>query len=176
MSEGSGSPIGPGQAGAEQTCPWCSARVPIGVSTCPACQAALGADESSDAIPLPGLTEVSPELRAYAERVRTGKPKRGLLSMLLSNSSPPAQADAVDPSEPDALRPPSGAVRAEMARIDAEIAAGVVRPAADPSALPARAPASLATESPPASPTPAAEPAPDAARPPTRRRRRRPPA
>lgn len=185
----------------DRDCPWCSARVPAGASTCPACHAIVDPAETTDAIHLPGLTEVSPELRAYAEQARAGKKKRSSLSILLNSSSTPPAADLPDSSEPDALRPPSAAVRAEMLRLDAEIAAraelatGVVLPEAGPSTAATAttdstaagpqqpsptsgreaAPDAAAVPQPP-SPTSDREPAPDTTSPPTPRRRRAPPA
>jgi hypothetical protein len=114
----------PAASDSDRECPWCSARVPAGASVCPSCQATLDEDPVA-ALHLPGLTEVSPELRAYAEQVRSGKPKRGLLSIMMSSPSTPVATTPPPATEPEALRPPSSAVRAEMARIDAEIAAGI---------------------------------------------------
>jgi hypothetical protein len=164
----------------DRDCPWCSARVPAGASTCPACQATIDPDEATDSIHLPGLTEVSPELRAYAEQVRAGRKKRSSLSILLNSPSTPRAPDLPELSEPEALRPPSAAVRAEMLRLDAEIAARaelaaeVVPPDAGPSAPPADAADSTAALPQPPSP-PSGGAAPDAARPPAPRRRRTPP-
>jgi hypothetical protein len=165
----------PEPSASDRECPWCSARVPAGASTCPACKAAIGADGAADAIQLPGLTEVSPDLRAYAERVRAGKRKRRSLSNLLSGPSAPVVATVPDPSERYALLPPNEAVRAEMARLDAEIAARAVLPGTDPFEVPdgadsPEAPSGLA------SPTTAEEPTTEAAPPPAPRRRRNPPA
>jgi hypothetical protein len=157
-----------------ESCPWCSARVPVGVSTCPACQATINAGATAE-VHLAGVTEVAPELRAYAEQVRTGKPTRGLLSTLFSSPGDPA-AGAPDPGELAALQPPSAAVRAEMARIDAEIAATGVPTGTDTTTPPGPTASSSATAPESASPTSGGEPAPDAAPPPTRRRRRKPPA
>jgi hypothetical protein len=166
----------------DRDCPWCSARIPAGASTCPACHATVDPDETTDSIHVPGLTEVSPELRAYAEQVRAGRKKRSSLSILLNSPSAPRAADLPELSEPDALRPPSAAVRAEMLRLDAEIAAraesaaGVVLPDAGPSAPPTAAMDSTAAVPQPPSPTSDGEAAPDAAPPPAPRRRRTPPA
>jgi hypothetical protein len=171
----------PNRSTSDRDCPWCSARVPAGASTCPACHATVDPAETTDAIHLPGLTEVSPELRAYAEQVRAGKKKRSSLSVLLNSSSTPQAADLPDSSEPDALRPPSAAVRAEMLRLDAEIAAraelatGVVLPEAGPSSAAAAATDPTAEVPQPPSPTSESEPAPDTTPPPTPRRRRAPP-
>jgi hypothetical protein len=172
----------PKRSTSDRDCPWCSARLPAGASTCPACHATIDPDETTDAVHLPGLTEVSPELRAYAEEVRAGKKKRSSLSIVLNSPSAPQAAALTELSEPDALRPPSAAVRAEMLRLDAEIAAraemaaGVVPPDAGPSAPPAAAVDSTAVVPEPPSPTSGDEAAPDAVPPPAPRRRRTPPA
>lgn len=166
----------------DRDCPWCSARVPAGASTCPACHATIDPDEAADSIHLPGLTEVAPELRAYAEQVRAGRKKRSSLSILLNSPSTPQAPDLPELSEPDALRPPSAAVRAEMLRLDAEIAAraesaaGVIPPDAGPSAPSVDATDSTAAPPQPPSPPSGGEAAPDAGRPPAPRRRRTPPA
>ncbi len=180
---GAGRPAAPPKPSTSaRECPWCSAQVPAGASTCPACHANIDPDQTSDAIHLPGLTEVSPELRAYAEQVRAGRKKRSSLSILLNSPSAPPAADIPDLSEPDALRPPSAAVRAEMLRLDAEIAAraemaaGVVPPDAGPSA-PSVAGTDSTSAVPEAAPsTSGGEPAPDAAAAPAPRQRRTPPA
>jgi hypothetical protein len=175
-------PAPPKRSASDRDCPWCSARVPAGALTCPACHATIDPDETTQAIHLPGLTEVSPELRAYAEQVRAGRKKRNSLSILLNSPSAPRAADLPDLSEPDALRPPSAAVRAEMLRLDAEIAAraemaaGVVPPDAGPSAPPTAPMDSTAAVPEPAAPTSGGEAAPDAVPPPAPRRRRSPPA
>ncbi|HEX7496372.1 MAG TPA: hypothetical protein VF349_07040, partial [Candidatus Limnocylindrales bacterium] len=130
----------------------------------------------------PGLTEVSPELRAYVEEVRAGRKKRSSLSILFNSPSAPPAADLTGLSEPGALRPPSAAVRAEMLRLDAEIAAraemaaGVVPSDAGPSAPPAAAVDSTAAVPELPSPASGGEAALDAAPPPAPRRRRTPPA
>lgn len=107
----------------ERLCPWCSAAVPANASTCPNCQAILDT-QAGDAIAIAGVTEVSPALQNYAEKVRAGKGRTSLLSMIFSDPPIAPVANAPAPSDADALRPPSAALKAEMARLDAEIAAG----------------------------------------------------
>jgi hypothetical protein len=77
---------------------------------------------------IPGLTEVPPALRRYAEDAKSGKKRQSLLKMILDDEPIPPAIDAPAPSDEDALRPPSAAVRAEMARFDMDIAAGVAPP------------------------------------------------
>lgn len=115
----------PAASDSDRECPWCSAPVPADASACQSCHATMDEDPVAAAMHLPGLTEVSPELRAYAEQVRSGRPKRGLLSIMMSSPSTPVASTPAPATEPEALRPPSSEVRAEMARIDAEIAAGI---------------------------------------------------
>ncbi len=157
----------------DRECPWCSARVPAGSTTCPSCRATVAADDAADAIQLPGVTEVSPSLRAYAEQVRAGKRKRRSLSNLLSIPSGPVVEVVPDPSERYALLPPNEAVRAEMARLDAEIASRAVLPGTDPVELPDGA-VSPGDAPKPASPGSGGEPEPDATTPPAKSRRRPP--
>jgi hypothetical protein len=128
IAEGRG-PGGPTTS--RRTCPWCSAQVPDLVSTCPTCHAVVDSD-AADEIHLPGLTEVSPELLDYAANARAGKKlKPNVLSMLLRNPGPRTPANLPAADEADALRPPSPEVRAEMARIEAEIA-GIAPPDVTP--------------------------------------------
>lgn len=111
-------------------CPWCSAVIPAGATSCPGCHAVL-TEGSAESVAIPGVTEVSPALRDYERKVRSGKSKPNLLRMIFSEDPIPAAIDAPPPSDAGALLPPSSAVKAEMARLDAEIAAGTVPPAPD---------------------------------------------
>ena len=108
---------------AEMTCQWCSAVVPVDATTCPICNAPLNGPDSQS-MTIPGVTEVSPELRAYAARARPVKKGASLLIAMFSDTPLPQTIDAPPPSDAAALRPPSRELRAEMARLDAEIAAG----------------------------------------------------
>lgn len=142
MAQGGG-PGGPSTS--RRACPWCSAAVPDLVSTCPRCHATIDS-AAANAIHLPGLTEVSPELLDYAEKARAGKKlKPNVLSMLLKSPGPKTLAIPPAADEADAIRPPSAEVRAEMARIEAEIAGTV--------------PADIVSESPAASPAAPSAPA-----------------
>jgi len=108
---------------AGRVCPWCSSAVPARKLACPSCGATLDAS-AVDGASLPGLTEVPPGLRRYAEDARSGRRRPNLLKMIFSDTPIPTAIDAPPPSDAAALRPPSAAVRAEMARLDFEIAAG----------------------------------------------------
>jgi len=111
-------------------CPWCSAELPAAVTTCPSCGAALTPTPTAQA-GIPGLTEVPPELLRYAKEARTSKKRPSLLTMIFSGPNRPTVQDAPPLSETDALRPPSGAVKAEMDRIEYENAVSALASGAD---------------------------------------------
>ncbi len=106
-------------------CPWCSTEVAAAAESCPNCKAAL-AGSTAEQISIPGVTEVAPQLRRYAADAQSGKNKPNLLRMMFSDTPIPTAIDAPPPSDADALRPPSSELRAEMARLDAEIASGAI--------------------------------------------------
>ena len=114
---------GAAKPAAEMTCQWCSALVPVDATTCPTCQAPLNEPEIGS-MAIPGVTEVSPALRAYAQQAKSGKKRANILKVMFSDTPVPQTIDAPPPSDAAALRPPSPELRAEMARLDAEIAAG----------------------------------------------------
>lgn len=139
-SSGSSSPIttegrgrrrkGPAAA-PDRLCPWCSAAVRASDAVCPKCGATLDG-AAADGMAIPGLTEVPSALRRYAENAKSGKKRQSLLKMILSDEPIPPAIDAPPPSDEDAMRPPSAAVRAEMARLDMGIAASAMpRPGND---------------------------------------------
>jgi len=115
----------------ERVCPWCSSAVPENAPSCPNCGATLDT-AAAEAVPIPGLTEVPPELRRYAEKARTGKKRMNVLGLIFAGSSFPTDTDATPPSDAAALRPPSSELKAEMARLDAEIAAGELPSGVEP--------------------------------------------
>ena len=135
------------KAVAEMSCQWCSALVPVGATSCPTCKVPLVASDTGS-MTIPGVTEVSPELRAYAAQARSGKKRPSLLKTMFSDTPVPQAIDTPPPSDAAALRPPSRELRAEMARLDAEIAAGRADPGgedaldtdADPPEAPPEAP------------------------------------
>jgi hypothetical protein len=102
-------------------CPWCSARIPAGSKACPSCHAALVAAGDTDNAPIPGLTVVSADLLAHAAK-SPEKQKKGLLGLM---RQPDRNLGSPTPEhvEPAVLEPPDARVRAEMARLDREIAA-----------------------------------------------------
>ena len=105
-------------------CPWCSASVTAPVERCPSCGAALISPPESLAAAIPGITAVKPELRDYAASVAARKKRPSLLSLVLSDPENRLFAGPVEPIDSGALRPPSAEVKAEMDRLDREIAAG----------------------------------------------------
>ncbi len=110
------------KAGAPTTCTWCSAPVPARATTCPSCGAALDSGRAENSAPIPGITEVPAELRAYKLGAKPKKPS--ILSLVFKDESMPATTDVPEPSDLAAILPPSAELRAEMARLDAEIASG----------------------------------------------------
>ena len=108
------------ESGATSLCPWCSARIPVEATTCPECHATVdrGLGEGT---PISGLTQVSPELQAYSAQLQTKRKRTSLLRRVLG-TEPQDTRLAFEPSSGNALLPPSPEVRAEMARIDGEIA------------------------------------------------------
>lgn len=113
-----------------QVCSWCSTEVLANSGVCPNCGATLD-EQAANQIQIPGLTEVPPDLRRYAEDARRGQGRTSLLKMMLSGPSIPTATNVPPPSDAAALRPPSPELKAEMARLDADIAAGVVPLGAD---------------------------------------------
>jgi hypothetical protein len=105
----------------ETPCPWCSASIAVGATVCPGCHASFGG-AAVDSLAIPGLTEVEPALRAYSVGTRNPKKRPSILRMMFNDDSVPQSGSAVAPSETAALQPPSAAIKAEMARLDLEIA------------------------------------------------------
>jgi len=106
----------------KHVCPWCSAPIRAHTGSCPSCHATLNAP-AADSIHIPGLTEVPPELLKYAEDSHAGKKRTSLRSALFRGSNTPVDSNPEPLSDAAALQPPSPALVAEMARLDAEIAA-----------------------------------------------------
>ena len=117
---------------ADTECPWCSSGVPAGAERCPSCGAALTTAVESTVAPIPGVTAVSPELVAYQEKVTQPKKRQSILSMVMGEPDDRLIARPTDQAAAGALKPPSAEVRAEMARIDREIAAATLAGAATP--------------------------------------------
>ena len=105
---------------------------------------------------IPGLTAVSPELRDYADRVARQKKRPSLRSLIFDEWDDGVIATAGDGVDPGVFKPPSDEVRAEMERLDREIAAGThaetaaaapfqPSPGSTPDATPESIPGSTAT-------------------------------
>ncbi len=142
---------------AQPECSWCSAPVSASAEVCPNCHAALDIRAVVDAMAIPGVTEVTAALQDYDRQSHAHRKRRGLMSLLAG----PSWDDVAPPRdvEREALKPPSSEVRAEMARISREIAAGAEREPAAPEPEPA-APEPEAAEPAAAEPEPAAAPEP----------------
>ena len=111
-------------AAPEVDCPWCSARIAAGAERCPSCGAALVSAPESTVSPIFGVTSVRPELREYQDKVAREKKRPGLLSLILGGPDDRVSARPIGHVDPGVLGPPSDEVRAEMERLDREIAAG----------------------------------------------------
>jgi hypothetical protein len=146
----------------EMECPWCSAHIPEGLAVCPDCHAGLEATRSFRENPIPGVTTVAPEYREYLDRVARKKKKPSLVTLLRGSNPQPVAAPAVD-LNPEAYRPPSAEVRAEMERISLELAAGVPIPGEPPVAAPEVTPDAAAAPISPAGGVDAEAPAAQAA-------------
>ncbi len=141
------------KAAAGTICQWCSASVAVEATTCPTCKASLNAP-AADSMAISGLTQVQPELRAYAQASRGGKRRSSLLKMIFSDTAVSSETDAPPPSDAAALRPPSRELRGEMARLDADIAAGQVDPGRQPASNEAARPPEATPEATPGSAEP----------------------
>jgi hypothetical protein len=113
------------RAAADAECPWCSARVVAGAERCPSCGAALISRTEAVEVPISGVTAVAPELRVYQEKVALAKKRPGLMSLVMGEPDDRLVAPG-EPVDLEVLRPPSAEVRAEMERLDREIAAGTI--------------------------------------------------
>ena len=87
-----------------ETCPWCSATVPVAATTCPSCGAAL-----RDAAPgdIAGVTQIDPSAVLKTKRIK----RSGLAAWLVG------EREAEEPSV-GKVEPPSEEVRREMLRLE----------------------------------------------------------
>jgi len=123
--EAGGPGLDPSAPTGEAVCPWCSAVVdPDGQDRCPSCGARLRGDPDAA---IPGVTSIDPEV---ARKAAASSPssRRGLLGLLADPG--PTTPDSVQPSSIEALRPPTPAVRHEMEKLMAELAASAAAEAA----------------------------------------------
>jgi zinc-ribbon domain len=100
-------------AAASSVCPWCSAEVPAGRTTCPACGANLV--EANEAA-VPGLTAIDAEAVLRNIRTAGAAPRRNRILSLITGEEPD-DGDAT-PGSPTALAPPPLDVRREMLRME----------------------------------------------------------
>jgi hypothetical protein len=106
------------QSAGSSVCPWCSAEVPAGRHTCPACGANLvEAGEST----VPGLTAIDPAAVLRNVRTTGAAPRRSRILSLITGEEPDDLGATT--GSPAALAPPPPDVRREMLRM--EIAAEI---------------------------------------------------
>ena len=87
-----------------ETCPWCSASVPVAAATCPSCGAALRDAADGD---IAGVTQLDPAAMLRTKRIKS----RGLAAWLVG------EREVEEPSV-GKVEPPSDAVRKEMRRLE----------------------------------------------------------
>jgi hypothetical protein len=90
-------------------CPWCSTPIPPGASACPKCGALVEGVVATD---IPGLTVVDP-------KATLGVPDEGIVPDSIDVRAILSAGDEVV-ANPEAIRPPSEAVRLEMRKIELE--------------------------------------------------------
>jgi hypothetical protein len=113
MADDPASESTPEATGTATTCPWCSTALPAAdTPVCPSCGAHLVEEEE---VEIPGVTSVSPDLRASAATPR--RVRRTFGSLLVGDDDEiPLPSEAEMP----ALAPPDPDVRREMLRLEME--------------------------------------------------------
>jgi hypothetical protein len=133
-----------------ETCPWCSATVPVAVTNCPSCGAALRDAVDGD---IAGVTQIDPGAVLRTKRIKRG----GLAAWLVGErESEEASIGKVEPPSEEVRRE---MLRLELAAIDAELDAkaaaaeanrelgiDVEAPATDEDAAPPKAGPAAGTE------------------------------
>jgi hypothetical protein len=94
-------------------CPWCSAKVPAGIETCPSCGAQLVASADGG---VPGVTAIDAE--AVLRNRSAPKSRGGLLGFLSGETGD--TVDAPSEAEMASLAPPGSNVRLEILRLELE--------------------------------------------------------
>lgn len=95
-----------------ETCPWCSATVPVASSTCPNCGAALRDAADGD---IAGVTQIDPSAALRTKRIKP----RGIAAWLVGErESEEASIGKVEPPSEEVRRE---MLRLELAAIDAEL-------------------------------------------------------
>jgi hypothetical protein len=87
-----------------EICPWCSATVPVGATTCPSCGAALRDAVDGD---IAGVTQIDPSAVLRTKRIKS----RGIAAWLAG------ERESEEPSI-GKVEPPSEEVRREMLRLE----------------------------------------------------------
>lgn len=95
-----------------ETCPWCSATVPVASSTCPSCGAALRDAASGD---IAGVTQIDPSAVLRTKRIKP----RGLAAWLVGERE--AEEASIGRVEPPSDEVRREMLRLELAAIDAEL-------------------------------------------------------
>jgi hypothetical protein len=108
-------------SGATETCPWCSATVPVKAATCPSCGASLREAAAGEVL---GVTQIDPSAVSRAKRV---KPRR--FTAWLTGEAPVEEeaGGKIEPLSPEVRRE---MLRLELAAIDAELEAKATQAAA----------------------------------------------
>jgi hypothetical protein len=102
-------------------CPWCSRPFYGDPDMCPHCGATLHPVLDTEALPIPGVTEVPKRLREYLAQWTQSQKKLPLRQQIRALTGPHELETAFDTAtEPGALLPPSNAVRLEMLRMALE--------------------------------------------------------
>jgi hypothetical protein len=95
-----------------ETCPWCSATVPVAASTCPSCGAALRDAVDGD---IAGVTQIDPSAVLRTKRIKS----RGIAAWLVGERE--AEEASIGKVEPPSEEVRREMLRLELAAIDAEL-------------------------------------------------------
>ena len=108
-------------SGETETCPWCSATVPVEAATCPSCGASLREAAEGEVL---GVTQIDP---SAASRIRRVKPRR--FTAWLTGETP-VEEEVGGKIEPLSAEVRREMLRLELAAIDAELEAKATQAAA----------------------------------------------
>jgi ribosomal protein L40E len=125
------SPTRKKSSGETETCPWCSATVPIEAATCPSCGASLREAAEGEVL---GVTQIDPSATSRLKRV---KPRR--FTAWLTGEAP-VEDEAGGKIEPLSEEVRREMLRLELAAIDAELEAKATQAAAQRDLPPEDAP------------------------------------
>jgi hypothetical protein len=91
-------------------CPWCSTPIPASVAACPKCGALV---EGAVAPEIVGVTVVDPA-------AKLGVPDEGIVPDFMDPRAMLSAGHSTEAINPEAVKPPSDAVRLEMRKIELE--------------------------------------------------------